>query len=83
VAKKRSKGKKLSVLDELTKDIPELKVRTLRFKKPKPTTDSSGAGKGKAVDNCPLELKVCYPSCYWWRGGECCYWELIAKHDKT
>ena len=35
--------------------------------------DDSAArpGMGHVVPDCPLGLKVCYPSCYWFKEGKC------------
>ncbi len=30
-------------------------------------------GKGVPVSDCPIGLKVCYPSCYWWQDGKCSF----------
>ena len=40
-------------------------------------------GYGLAVSNCPLGLKICYPSCYWW-SNTCCKYPSLAqrKHDE-
>ena len=29
--------------------------------------------EGVPVSDCPLGLKVCYPSCYWWQDGKCIF----------
>ncbi|MBA7681558.1 hypothetical protein ES703_89898 [subsurface metagenome] len=28
-------------------------------------------GKGVRVTDCPIGQEVCYPSCYWQKGGKC------------
>jgi len=42
---------------------------------PEPSADRD---KGHAVEDCPLYLEVCYPSCYFWR-GRCAYNDVISK----
>ena len=37
------------------------------------------SGKGQRVENCPLKLEVCFPSCYWWTEKGCRYPSLADR----
>ena len=37
---------------------------------------------GKRRDDCPLKLEVCYPSCFWWREGYQCAFEVEKQSRK-
>lgn len=37
---------------------------------------------GRKVEDCPLDLDVCYPSCAYWK-GRCCHDEIMAEHHHT
>ena len=43
---------------------------------PQPTTEN----RGHNIENCPIDFKVCYPSCFFWQDGECNYSIIIEKH---
>lgn len=38
--------------------------------------------KGSSVYNCPIDLGVCYPSCYWWKDGKCTYPKRDRRSEK-
>ena len=46
-------------------------------------------GKGVSVNNCPIKLEVCYPSCYWWdrKNKGCTYFdgdeETVLEHHRA
>ncbi|MBA7583245.1 hypothetical protein ES708_25186 [subsurface metagenome] len=38
--------------------------------------------QGKRVDDCPIEQRFCYSSCYFWRDGRCEHQAIMAKDKK-
>ena len=36
-------------------------------------------GKEVSVSKCPVELEVCFPTCYFWRSGKCQYGKVARS----
>lgn len=39
----------------------------------------TSSDKGVSVPNCPLKLHVCFPSCFWHKGGECTFYSTEGR----
>lgn len=38
-------------------------------------------GKGIPIEDCPIAMQVCYPSCFFWRDGKCTYEKVMNGAD--
>ena len=54
----------LAILEDIRLD---LRIETMLEKE----MIMAGNDKAIRVPNCPINLEVCYPSCYWRRGDRC------------